>query len=72
MNKKIKPYESKKTIFLHLRIDKNIDDLLNEICDKIGFQKSALARMLLNRSLKRLKEDGIKSNWDLEFTIKHD
>lgn len=69
----MKSYEAKKTIFLHLRINKETDELLKEISDKVGFDKSALARMLLLKSLRKLKTDAIKFGWDnLEFTIKHD
>ena len=65
--------KAKKTIFLHVRITKEVNDLLYEISDKLGFDKSALARMLLLNSLKKLKKDALKFGWDnLEFTIKRD
>lgn len=69
----MKKYEAKKTIFLHLRINKETEDLISEICDKTGFDKSALGRMLLIKSLRKLKSDALKYGWEnLEFTIKHD
>lgn len=70
--KKPKPYEQRKTVFLHLRIKPETNKLLDEISEKISIDKSNLARMLLVSSLKKLHDDGIKSNWDLQFTIIQD
>lgn len=45
----------KNHILNNLRLDEQSDKLLSEISESLDLSKSALARLLLNRSLKELK-----------------
>lgn len=63
----------KKTKIIHLRIDREIDELLIKVSSNLGLDKSALTRMLLLRSLKQLNADALKFGWEnLDFIIKRD
>lgn len=54
-----------------LRISKEMDELLTEVADKLGFKKTHLARILLNKSLNNLRHDIIKYGIDnLSFELK--
>lgn len=62
-----------KNHILHLRMSSEMDKLLTEISEKLGLDKSALARFLLNKSLMQLRADSIKAGgYDkLEITLRH-
>lgn len=51
----------KNHILNNLRLDEGTDKLLSEIAESLDLSKTALARLLLNRSLKQLKADIIKA-----------
>jgi len=62
----------KNHIIKTLRIDGDMDKLLNEATEQLGFKKPDLIRFLLNRSLQQLKSDSIRAGGfdKLEFTLR--
>lgn len=62
-----------KNHIIKIRIDEEMNNLLNEAVEKIGFKKTELIRYLLNRALQQLKSDSIQAHGfdKLEFTLRH-
>lgn len=55
-----------------MRLSKEMNDLLNELAEVLGFRKTDLARFLLNRSLVILKADIKKHGIEnLDFSIRN-
>jgi len=59
---------------ISLRISEEQDNLLDLQAEALGFGKSNLARLLLNKAMKQLQRDSIsaKGYENLQFTFKSD
>ncbi|GAF96107.1 unnamed protein product [marine sediment metagenome] len=56
----------------HFRLEQETDEELIKISQALGFDKSKVIRMLVNRGIKKLKQDALKVGGleNLEISVK--